>query len=251
MKCREARRLAYLYREGEIPGQIRHQLLEHAASCERCFCELRQARSMGLQLADLRRTEPRLHAQRDLTEQVMRGIDATRAGDALPRSRPAGPPFRRLQFACTLAAAAIVTAFFFQNAIDVYRMLTLESRLSESPITLSTAVEEPRLAALGLNTMAHLGRALPSSPAAANYIGLRERQQLRDVVRSFFEVLEAGPPGFAGEVQRLRAKYPEIWLISPLDGLTSRDRLVLSRQGKSLLRDLRNVLQPGRSYYEK
>jgi hypothetical protein len=249
MTCRDVKKIVYLFREGEIPEDTRRAVLQHAASCRRCADELRQANSAGMHVADLRQVEPRLYARRDLTNQIMRGIDTVRTG-TIRLNPPTLRPFRRLQLACTAVAAVIVAAFFLQNAVDVHRMTALESRIDQFPVVWPTSVDEPPLAALGLSTVSHIGRLL--SPASdSSEIGLRGRQQLRQAVRSFFDILQAGPPAFAGEVQRLRAKYPEIWLISPLDGLTSRDRLVLSRQGKPLLKDLRTLLQPGGSNNEQ
>ena len=249
MSCREVKRLIYLYREGEIPEETRRLVHEHAASCRSCARELRQAGMAGLFIANLRSAEPRAFAQRDLTDHVMRGVELARAGKTLPR-KTAVAPFRRLQIACTFAAAAIVGAFFIQSVVDVYRVAELESRLSQiGPPGVVTA-DEPPLATLGFKAVAEFGRLVAGSPGASG-AGLRGRMRLEETVRSFFDVLQGGPPGFVGEVQRLRGKYPELWHVSPLDGVTPRERLVLNRQGKALLNDLRSLLQPGRSENEK
>jgi hypothetical protein len=100
-----------------------------------------------------------------------------------------------------------------------------------------------------MSTIREIGRSLSQSPAPTGE-RLHGLLQMREAVRTFFYVLEEGSPVFSAEVQRLRAKYPEVWLISPLNGLTQRERLVLSQQGKLVLRDLRKVLHPGGSNYE-
>ena len=238
----------YLYREGELPDEIRRQVQQHVGSCQTCAEELQQIRSTAIAVADFRRAEPQVPAKRDLTEQIMRAIEPVRASEARPQR--AAMPFRRLQFSCTLAAALVVAAFFIQNTLDVYRMAALESRLTQFSSVIMTHSGDPPLAAVGLNAIAEIGRML-SEPPAMNSIGLHERLQLREAARTFLAVLEEGPPGFSGEVQRLRAKYPELWSISPFNGLTAHDRLLLAGQGKALMSDLRTLLQPGKSDYEK
>lgn len=250
MKCREVRQLVYLYREGDVSEEIRREVLQHAGSCQRCAYELRQAGSVGLSVADLREAEPQLYAGRDFTEQIMRGVESARMNESRHPAPAAARSLRRVQIACTMAAAAIIAVFFVQNMSDVYRMAALEARLNEIPAATPAPIEEPPLAAVGLRTVAQIGRLLSGAPAATT-LGLRERFQFKEAARSFFDMLEDGPPAFAAEVERLRAKYPDLWLISPLHGLTSRDRLALSQQGKTLLKDLRTALQPGKSTDEK
>ena len=250
MKCREARRLIYLFRENEIPEESRRQLLQHAGSCQRCARELQEAEGARLFLSECQSVEPELNAGRDMTEQIMRSVELTPAVGARSGARREFPSFRRLQFGCTLAAAAIAMVFFLQNISDFSRITQLESRLSRSPNVMQVTPEEPHLAAVGFSTVAEIGRFLAPSSSTTT-LGLQGRFRLRENVRSFFDMLEQGPPGFVGEVRRLRMKYPEIWLISPLNGLTANDRRVLSREGKSLIKDLRQLLQPGKSEYEK
>ncbi|RPH37319.1 zf-HC2 domain-containing protein [bacterium] len=250
MKCREVRRLIYLYREGELPYETRRQIQQHVASCQRCSLEMQQSGDAGRFTEMLRSVEPQLHARRDLTEQIMRAVESAHANESRPHPQAVFLPSRRLQLACTAAAALIAAVFFVQNGIDIYRMASLESRLNQSPAVLIATPGEHPLAALGLNTIAEFGR-LVTGPLDANKIGLRGKMQLREAVRSFLGVLRESPPGFAGEVRRLRAKYPELWFISPIDGLTDHDRLVLSRQGKALMKDLRALIQQGKSDYEK
>ena len=250
MKCREVRRLVYLFRENEIPEESRRQLLQHAGSCKRCARELQAAEGARLFLSDCQAMEPDLNARGDMTDQIMRSVELARNINARPGALWASPSFRRVQFGCALAAAAIAIVFFVQNISDFSRIAELESRLNRSPELIQVTPEKPHLAAVSLSTIAELGRFLTQPPSTTT-LGFKGRLRLRENVRSFFEMVEQGPPGFVGEVQRLRMKYPELWVVSPLNGLTVNDRFVLSRQGKSLIKDLRQLLQPGKSDYEK
>lgn len=250
MRCREAQRLIYLHRQGELPDDTRRQVQDHVASCQRCARELQQVRNTAMVIGNLRRAGPRLHAQRDLTEQIMSAIETGSTKESRSRRRAVVLPFRRLQFSCTLAAAVIAFVFFAQNTVDVYRMANLEQRLSQSPATMTMSPNESRFAAAGIDAIAEFG-SMVSGPTVMDDLGLRGRIQLREAVSSFLDVLHDGSPAVRGEVQRLRAKYPELWLISPLNGLTAQDRLTLEREGKPLMRDLRTLLQPGRFNYEE
>ena len=233
-----------------MPESTRQLVQQHVESCQRCADELRQIERAGAAVERLRRVEPQLHDQRDMTEQILRGIASARTEDARPPGQGVVLPFRRLQIACTLGAAFIVAAFFIQNITDADHMATLESRLNRFPSDLITSTGEPPLTAVGLNTIAEVGKFL-SRPPAMDTTSFHEWLRLRDAVRSFFDVLQEGPPGFLGEVQRLRMKYPELWYVSPLNGLTAQDHIVLARQGKALMKDLRTLLQPGNSNHEK
>jgi hypothetical protein len=250
MKCREARRLIYLFRENEMPEESRRQLLQHAGSCKRCARELQEAEGARLFLSECQSMEPELKAGHDITEQIMRSVEQAPTIRARSGVRWEFPSFRRLQFGCTLAAAAIATVFFLQNISDFTRIAQLESRLSRTPNLMPVTPEEPHLAAVGFSAIAEISRFLTPSPSTTTP-ELQGRLRLKENVRSFSDLLEQGPPGFVGEVRRLRMKYPEIWMISPLNGLTANDRRVLSRQGKSFIKDLRQLLQPGNSDYEK
>jgi hypothetical protein len=250
MKCRQVKQLAYLSGEGEMPEEIRRQVLQHAGSCRRCAQELKQVGSTAQFIADLRGVDPQLDAQRDLAEQIMRGVELVRNGGALWRRKPFFVPFRRLQVACTVAAAALTTIFFVQNTVDYYRITELESRLNQSTAALVASSEETSLSVVGLSAMAEVDRFLVQSPPATTG-GLQERLRLREAVRSFCDMLAQGPPGFVSEVQRLRLKYPGLWIISPLNGVTSRDRSVMSRQRESLMKDIRQLLQTGKTDHDK
>jgi len=250
MKCREVRRFLDLYRESELPDETLRQIQQHAGACQRCAQELQQSRHAEKTVAGLRRGEPRLHDQRDLTDQIMRRIESIRMQNGTLRMTAVQFPPRRVQIVCTLAAAAIVAAFFIQNVRDVSRMAAMETRLDQLPSRRVAASGEPPLAAAGLSAIAEIGSFL-SQPPSTDSISLHGRLRFREAVHSFFGMLEEGSPAVTGEVERLRAKYPDLWLISPRDGITDNDRMVLGHQGKALMKDLHTLLQPGKSNNEE
>jgi len=239
----------YLYREGEIPDGIRQQIEQHVGACERCAHEWKGTGRAAEFVVRLRSAEPRLQDRQAMTDRIMDALESAETGHAQPHPFRAALSFRRLQLSCTLAAAAIVAAFFVQNVIDVYRLATLERRLSQSSSPAMSAPDGSHLAVAGLNTIAEMGRMLFEPPAEGN-LGLQGQLQLRESAREFFDVLREGPPGFSGEVQRLREKYPELWFVSPLEGLSAQDRLVLAQQGKALMRDIHGLLQSGDTDHE-
>ncbi len=243
MKCREVKPLLYLYREGELPEEIRRQIGEHIASCSACSQELQEINSSGSVIDALRNAEPRLLAQEKLTDQIMDLIESRRSRDTGRRLHAARVSFPRLQFSCTLAAALIAAAFFLQTLMDGLRMAALESRLDRFTPAAKIRTGEPSLAAMGLSTIAEFGRFLGAAPAddGVSFYGWL---LLREDARFLSEILRGGPPEFSGEVERLRLKYPRLWSLSPLDGLTARDRLLLSQQGKALIEDVRKRLPP-------
>jgi hypothetical protein len=243
MKCREAKELMYLFRAGEIPETARRQIRQHVESCEGCAEEFREIERAWGVVQDLRSAGPRLLDQRSLTEQIMREIGSSR-GDVRALGREIAVPFRRLQIGCTLAAAAIVAVFLIENVYDTYRVATLESRLNQLPSVMAVGSGEPYLAAAGLSTIAEITKFL-SAPPGMDSLNLRQRQELRDLGRSASDALREGSPALSREVDRLRQKYPALWDISPLDGFTDHDRLVLDRERNALMKDLRALLQEG------
>ncbi len=242
MKCREVKPLLYLYREGELPDEVRRRIDEHVASCRSCLHELREIRSSGSVIDALRSAEPQLRAPEGLTDQIMRLVESSRSADTGRRTQAAFFSFRRLQFSCTLAAALIAAAFFIQTLMDAFRMAALESRLDRLTSAAEIGTDEPSLAAMGLSTIAEFGKFLAETPLE-NRPSLYGWLLLRDDGRFLSDLLHGGPPEYSGEVERLRAKYPELWSLSPLRGLTGHDRLVLSRQGGALMKDIRRLLQ--------
>ncbi len=93
-------------------GASRRQLLQHAGSCKRCARELQEAEGARLFLSECQSMEPELNAVRNMTEQIMRSVEMPPTIDARSGARRESPLFRRLQFGCTLAAAAIAMVFF-------------------------------------------------------------------------------------------------------------------------------------------
>jgi hypothetical protein len=250
MNCREVRKLLPLYREGEMAEAIRQQVHRHVESCKACEGELRDMGRVGDALAALRSVGPRLYDEDALTERILGQVASTRDRDHRGVEQFLPPSFRRMETACTLAAAALVAAFFVQNIYDMHRVAALESRLNQSPRATAVVPLEPHLSAAGLGTIAEIAASL-SEPSAAQGINVRVWQQVRDVERSLFDVLRDGRPGVADEVLRLREKYPELWTLSPTDGLGSHDRRVLDREGKALLKDLRPFMQEGEMHHEE
>jgi hypothetical protein len=246
MTCREVKKLVYLYRDGELPAETRRLVSQHIDSCHRCANELRNVTRTAPFLARLRSEEPSLKAPRDLTEQIMRAIEPVSGDRSGKDPTKALRSVRMLQTVCTFAAAAIVCLFFFQNIVDASRELNLESRLSTSVPVMIESPGDPLLAGLGFNAVAEFAR-LVTEPPAPGREGWKEQKQREETARTVLEVLQTGPPEYSEEVHRLRAKYPDLWAISPFRGITSHDREVVAQQGKALLNDLRSLLQPGRN----
>ncbi len=161
MKCREARRLIYLFRENEIPEESRRQLLQHAGSCKRCARELQEAEGARLFLSECQSMEPELNAGRDMTEQIMRSVELA-PDHRCPLRRAAGIPFVPTTTVwlhscrgCHRHRCSSSRTFLTFPALHY-----LESRLSRPPNVMQVTPEEPHLAAVGFSTIAEISRFL-------------------------------------------------------------------------------------------
>jgi hypothetical protein len=239
----------YLYREEELSDATRREVELHAKSCERCDREMKHLGRGSSMVAALREEEPVLPGGSALADQILRAIRSGAMGGGQMSAGQRRMSQRRLRFACTLAAAAIAGFFFLQTAIDVYRIARLEQRLSGTIAAEAYGPAEARMSSRALKVIAEAGAAL-SVVGDVRPFGMREQLQLQDGMKVFADVAQQNPPGFTGEVQRLRKKYPGLWLISLKDGLNERDREVLALQGKALVQDIHRLLQSGEHYYE-
>ena len=230
MRCVRARQLLHLNREGELSDALRNDLLRHASRCPECAAELSLIKKTEKTFSSLRGAEPCLANPPGLTAAIMNRVHS----GAEPARRLSAfiPHFMsfRVQRAIHVACVMVVAAFFLETIMDARRMTQLDERLSHvRPTATAKDARPPR----SLSEAKEMLRSLEAGlgPLDGN--------------------LRIGPFGQATVMDRLRAKYPELFTVTVDDGLDDRERAILATQGRAFLNEMELLVRIGEISHER
>ena len=226
MRCRRARALLQLSRDGELSPSVREQVLRHAAGCVGCGAELERIRRTDAAIRSIRMVSPVLPDPEGFTREIMQRAGADR-GFARAR-RPDGIRWTlsrpRFHSSLRLVAAALVVAFVAQNTIDGDRMSRHDRRLSQIPVT--GGAESPVTIPLPASAAALLG-AIPEE----------------DVLAGMLRLIRGDRGGSSTMMELLRTKYPGLFSITADDGLDQREQAILASEGRAFVLEVEHYVK--------
>lgn len=226
MRCRKARALLQLSRDGELSPPVREELLRHAAGCAGCGAELERIRRTDAAIRSIRMVSPVLPDPEGFTREIVQ-----RAGADLGFTRGRRPERNRwtvsrprFQSSLRLVAAALVVAFVAQNTIDGDRMARHDRRLSQ--ISVTGGGESPA--------------AIRLSISAAGLIGAVPEE---DVLAGMLRLIRGDRAGSSTMMELLRAKYPGLFSITADDGLDQREQAILASEGRAFVLEVEQYVK--------
>ena len=242
MRCRKARRLMLLYREGELPPDRRAALERHYASCTECAREADQVNADLAPLDALRRIEPVLDDPHALTLTIMREIETAheRAPSIMLPLRPIERFLPVLRLACAASALVLVILYTGLSYTDARTVAALEERFGQHQKEAGSTAEQLAREAASQLEMRNRG---PYAEA-----GLRP-DELGRALQSLLSTRQE-PDRVTIEDFLLR-KYPALASVTLQDGLDDRERTVLANEGERFLKDMERLMRKEKTTHER
>ena len=242
MRCRKARRLMLLYREGELSSDSRRRLVRHTTICAECAAEAGRILLESDALDALRKARPFLGDPEALTMQIMRGTEtpsvSPRPAEVTEFSVERVLALLRPILAGTGACLGIL--FITLSVNDARSLASLETRLRRAGYAELSPAER-----WATDAAAVLDDRTPrpfAEAGAGSYEAARVLESLLHPDRM--------PARITMEEYLLR-RYPALASVTLQDGIDEKERAILAGEGERFLRDLESLIRKEKSNHER
>ena len=242
MRCRRARRLMLLYREGDLSPERRAALTRHYTSCAECAREAKQVVADFAPLDALRHMQPVLDEPYVLTLRIMREIEAAQepAPAVVPPLRYVERFLPVIRLAGAAASIVLVLLYATLSYTDARTLASLEERFRHSGREAGSTAEQ-----LAREATSQLEGRNRSPYAEAGLRPDEVRRALQSLLSQHQEPAQVTIQDF------LLRKYPALASVTLQDGLDDRERAVLANEGERFLKDLERLIRKEETTHER
>ena len=232
MRCAKARRMLYLFRDGELSEHEKKILANHLERCAACASEARRIPELNRLLSSLRSVRPDVEYPEGLTLSIMRSVDEMSRPTAVPKD--AWVVIRRLRPLLAGSTILLAGAFFLQTYSDAKRISELEGRLLQQDKLY--AAQERGL----MQSVVDLALGLSGGERRIS------RSEASMMMGALFPALASEGGTVQGTVvEILKRKYPHLASLSPGTELTPREREVVVEETKEFLKEVDHLIEQG------
>lgn len=232
MRCARARRMLYLFRDGELSEHEKRILTKHLDRCAACASEARRIPDLNVLLSSLRSVRPEAEDPEGLTLSIMRSVDEVSRPTAVQKDLWAA--IRRSRPVLAGSAIVLVGAFFLQTYADAKRISELEGRLGQQDKLY--AAQERGL----MQSVVDLALSLSGGERRIS------RSEASTMMSALFPALASeGGTAQGTIIEILRRKYPHLASLSAGTELTPREREVVIEELKEFLKEVDHLIEQG------
>jgi hypothetical protein len=232
MRCARARRMLYLFRDGELSEHEKKILANHLERCAACASEARRIPELNGLLSSLRSVQPDVEYPEGLTLSILRSVDEVSRPTAVPKD--AWVVIRRLRPLLAGSTILLVGAFFLQTYSDAKRISELEGRLGQQDKLY--AAQERGL----MQSVVDLALSLSGGERRIS------RFEASTIMSAMLPALTSeGGTARGTIVEILKRKYPHLASLSPGTELTPREREVVVEETREFLKEVDHLIEQG------
>jgi hypothetical protein len=241
-KCRNVGRLLYLYRDGELSQEEKSLIDDHARICSECASLLKKLHAYDNYLEPYRSAQVSFVDKEAVINATVRQSTKYKVQITFTDKFHFPDRFTAWLRPALIGCIALILCFLcFQQLRDALRSSALEHRLREqtASYTVKKITDEKETDLLLRRWRGEsVTNRLISIPQSRAETG----KDLYDKVSSLWRQLFGKKNGF---IDHLREHYPGMASITVDDGLSKQERIILSTEGKSLIKELEQLTKDG------